>query len=169
MSGAFEQVVQHCWKRKKMSKACWKYVESNLNWFQLSFNIASIFPLFLKMLNGDETVWTLRSSNICPTSVHLLLKECWANVETLKHMHSHRLAFLLPSFHQALSSHARSRLCDGRLKWCWPRKLPARESLRQGCIRQVHHHQAPVPHRSYHLRQPAITENAVQTIQLHIW
>ena len=81
MSGAFEQVVQHCWKRKKMSKACWKRVESNLNWFKFSFNVDSTFSFFLKMLYGVEIVWTPRSSNICPTSVQLLLNECWSNVE----------------------------------------------------------------------------------------
>ena len=75
MSGAFEQVIQHCCKRKK----CWKLVESNLNWFQITFNIDSTYSLFLKMLNGVETVCTLCPSNICPTSVH----QCWANVETV--------------------------------------------------------------------------------------
>ena len=35
------------------------------------------------MLNGVETVWTLRSSNIHLTSVQLLLNECWWNVETI--------------------------------------------------------------------------------------
>ena len=34
MSRAFEQVVRHCRKRKNMLKACWKRVESNLNWFK---------------------------------------------------------------------------------------------------------------------------------------
>ena len=34
------------------------------------------------MLNGVETVWTLRSSNIRPTSVQLLLNECLGNVES---------------------------------------------------------------------------------------
>ena len=66
--------------KKKMLKACWKCVESNLNWFKLSFNIDSTFSLFLKMLSG---VWTLRSSSICPTSVQFLLNECWVNVETV--------------------------------------------------------------------------------------
>ena len=42
---AFEQVVQHCWKHKKMLKACWKRVESRLNRFKFSFNIDSTFPL----------------------------------------------------------------------------------------------------------------------------
>ena len=76
VSGAFEQVVQHCSKCKNMWKARWKCVESNFNWFKLSFNIASTFLLFLKTLNGIETVWTLRSSNLCPTSVQL----CWTKV-----------------------------------------------------------------------------------------
>ena len=35
------------------------------------------------MLNGVETIWSLRSSNIRPTVVRsTLLNECWANVET---------------------------------------------------------------------------------------
>ena len=75
MSGAFEQVVQHCRKGKKILKACRKCVESNLNWFKVSFNIDSTFSLFSKMLNGIETV--------CPTSVQLLLDECRANVKTV--------------------------------------------------------------------------------------
>ena len=64
-------------------KKCWKLVESNLNWYKLSFNIDSAFSFFLKMLNCVEAAWTLRSSNICPTSFQLLLDECWANVETV--------------------------------------------------------------------------------------
>ena len=78
MLGTFEQVVQHCWKCKKVLKACWKCVESNLNWFKLPFNVDSTFNLFLKMSNGVETVWTVHSSNIRPTSLRLLLNECWA-------------------------------------------------------------------------------------------
>ena len=39
-------------------------------------NIDSTFPLFLKMLNCVGTVSTLRSSDICPTSVQLLLVQC---------------------------------------------------------------------------------------------
>ena len=68
----------------KMLKARWKCVESNLNWFKLSFNVTSTFLLFLKTLNDVETVWTLLgSSNLCPTSVQLLLNESWVNVETV--------------------------------------------------------------------------------------
>ena len=70
MSGAFEQVVQHCWKR----------VESNLNWFKLLFNFERTFSLFLKMLNGVETVWTLRSSNIRSTFVDQMLGKSFKRV-----------------------------------------------------------------------------------------
>ena len=49
MSVAFEPVVQHCWRHKKMSEVCWNCDESNLNWFKLSFSAASTVPLFLKM------------------------------------------------------------------------------------------------------------------------
>ena len=70
MSGAFEQVVQHCWKR----------VESNLNWFKLLFNFDRTFSLFLKMLNGVETVWTLRSSNIRSTFVDQMLGKSFKRV-----------------------------------------------------------------------------------------
>ena len=73
MLGAFKQVVQHCWKRKKkLLKACWKRVESNLNRFKLSFNIHTTFPLLSKMLNGVEAVWTLRS-----TFVQHPFNFCW--------------------------------------------------------------------------------------------
>ena len=76
MSGAFEQLVQHCWKYKQ----CWKLVEANLNCFKLSFNIDSTFPLLSQMLSGVEAVWTLRSTfaqhpfNVCWTNVGQILK-----------------------------------------------------------------------------------------------
>ena len=68
----------HCWTKNyvggiwtgrsallkvwNLLKACWKRVESNLNWFQLSFNIDSTFPLLLQMMNGVETVLIPRST-----------------------------------------------------------------------------------------------------------
>ena len=72
MLGAFEQVIQHCWRR----------VESNLNPFKLSFNIHKTFHLFSKMLNGVEAVWTLRTfvkhlPNIRPTFVERMLVKWW--------------------------------------------------------------------------------------------
>ena len=67
-----------------MLKACWKRVESNLNWFKLSCNIDSTFLLFLKILNGVEAVWTLPEFNICPelaqhpfNFVERMLVKCW--------------------------------------------------------------------------------------------
>ena len=72
MFGAFEQVVQRCWKRKK----CWKLVESSLNRFKLSFKIDSTFPLFSKMLNGSfkrfQNLLNIRS----PSNERILVK-CW--------------------------------------------------------------------------------------------
>ena len=76
MFGVFEQVFQHCWKRKKMLKACWKHVESSLNRFKVSFNIDSIFPLFSKMLNGPFR-WFQHLLNIRPTFVERMLVKCW--------------------------------------------------------------------------------------------
>ena len=75
MFGAFEQVFQHHWKQK-MLKACWKRVKSSLDWFKLSSNIDSIFPLFSKMLNGLFR-WFQCLPNICSTFVERMLVKCW--------------------------------------------------------------------------------------------
>ena len=69
-----------------MLKACRERVESNLNWFELSFNIDSTFPLLPKMLNGVEAVSTLRSTFIQylpKTRSTFELNECYSNVETV--------------------------------------------------------------------------------------
>ena len=72
MFGAFDQVVQHCWKRKK----CWKLVESSLNRFKISFNIDSTFPMFSKMLNGLFK-WFQHLHNIRSTFVERMFVKCW--------------------------------------------------------------------------------------------
>ena len=63
-------------KTKKLLKACWKRVESSLNWFKLSFNIDPIFPLFLKMLNGLFRRFQ-HLPNICSTFVEQMFVKCW--------------------------------------------------------------------------------------------
>ena len=104
MSGAFEQVVQNCWKRKKKLKACWKCVESNLNWLKLHLILLQHFVCFWKCWMAlFETVWTLRSSNICPTSVQLF--SCTNVGQMLKHFKLVFSVLLLVfiSFHSILA------------------------------------------------------------------
>ena len=66
-----------------MLKACWKRVGSNLNRFKLLFHLHTTFPLFSKMLNGVEAVWTFRPTfvqylpNIRSTFVGWMLVKCW--------------------------------------------------------------------------------------------
>ena len=78
MSGAFELVVQHCWKCKNR----WKLVESNLNWFKLSFNIHTTFPLLSIMLNGVESRLNT-PCNICPTFAQHPFNFCRTNVDQM--------------------------------------------------------------------------------------
>ena len=102
MSAAFQQAVQHCWRCKKVLKACWKRVESNLNWLKLSLNIASTFLLFSKMLNGVEAVWTLHSTfvqhlpNIRSSFAERMLVRCWNRLNgPLVYLHTVKLSVKL--------------------------------------------------------------------------
>ena len=77
----FEQVVQHCWKRKKFLKACQRCAESHLNWFKLSFNIDSHFlcswKCWMALKPFDHTVhptFVQHPFNVCWTDVGQMLK-----------------------------------------------------------------------------------------------
>ena len=98
-----------------MLKVCWKCVESKLNWFKLLFNIDSTFSLFLTMLNGVETVWTLRSSNIRTTFVERMLGKCW------NRLNGHLDAFpaISEDLGMALNPSPASlvKLCEGCFDW----------------------------------------------------
>ena len=66
-----------------MLRACWKRVESSLNWFKLSFNIDSTFPLFSKMLNGVQKSFEHFCSTIVEhTHAHIRLQKtiCMASI-----------------------------------------------------------------------------------------
>ena len=109
-----------------MLKGCWKRVESSLNGFKLSFNIDSTFPLFSKMLNGAEAVWTL--SNNCRThacspqtakvNIHYLRNPITHLYYPPKLLRNHCLQFLLG--HESSSSKSNfAKVLVLLLAQCW--------------------------------------------------
>ena len=106
-----------CWTKCWVRLNRWSnIVESVLN--QVSFHIDSSFPLFSKMLNGVEAVWTLPFNN-CRTTRMLtsgrksqVVQHCWKRVESSFIPHRFKFSFVLEN-----------------VEWCWSRLKHFRSTI----------------------------------------